>query len=237
MSEEEARRGVMAEANGAIVLPYYLACDVSLGMLGDLSAINSALGQVRRAILADPQADDVIRFAIVTFSDIAKVVLPLGQVSDQALPVLSAEGGTNYGTAFRTLAWVIAQDTAELKARGWRVVRPCVFFLTDGVPLDQDWEQTFTSALCYDPVTKIGMKGHPIFIPFGFRDANEAMLRRLAYPAGRATWYHARTASLDQALGDIIGVITRTMVTSAHGRMVLQAPQPGTVLTSGGRDV
>jgi uncharacterized protein YegL len=243
MSQDQAPRGVMAEVEGRVVLPFYLACDVSLGMLGDLSAINSALGQMRRAVLAEPGADDAIRFAMVTFSDIAKVVLPLGQLSDQALPALSAEGGTNYGAAFRELARVIAQDTAELKERGWRVVRPCVFFLTDGMPLDQDWEQSFTSALCYDPMTETGMKGHPVFLPFGFRDASGAMLRRLAYPAGKARWYHAKVASLDRVLADITGVITRTMVTSAlsasAGRPALlpQVPPPGTALTHGDRDV
>ena len=36
--------------------------------------------------------------------------------------------------------------------------------------------------LTYDENTGVGMKQYPVFIPFGFRDAQEAELRKLAYP-------------------------------------------------------
>jgi uncharacterized protein YegL len=213
---EERMSGYPSEEAGQIVMPFYLMCDVSLSMTPDMQRLNDGLQRLRRAILAEPLANDVAYIAIATFSDIAKVVMPLERMSEQQVPTLSAQSGTNYGSAFRLLAQTIAQDTADLKARGLRVYRPCVFFLTDGEPLDRDWHQTFVSTLTYDGGTKVGMKGHPIFVPFGFRQAPEDVLKQLAYPQGKGKWYHAKSASVEQALNGMLGIIMQTVVTSSR---------------------
>jgi uncharacterized protein YegL len=213
---EERMSGYPSEEVGQIVMPFYLMCDVSLSMTPDMQRLNDGLQRLRRAILAEPLANDVAYIAIATFSDIAKVVMPLERMSEQQVPTLSAQSGTNYGSAFRLLAQTIAQDTAELKARGLRVYRPCVFFLTDGEPLDRDWHQTFISTLTYDSGTKVGMKGHPIFVPFGFRQAPEDVLKKLAYPQGKGKWYHTKSASVEQALNGMLGIIMQTVVTSSR---------------------
>lgn len=213
---EERMYGYASEETGQIVMPFYLTCDVSLSMTNDMPALNDGLRGLQRAILADPLVNDVAYVAIATFSDIAKVVMPLGRMSEQEVPTLSPEAGTNYGAAFRCLAQAITQDRADLKSRGLRLYRPCVFFLTDGEPLDHDWHQTFVSTLCYDPVTNAGMKWHPIFVPFGFRDAPENMLKKLAYPMEKGKWYCARNATIEEALSGIIGVIMKTVVTAGR---------------------
>ena len=81
--------------------------------------------------------DDVAHISVMTFSDTAKVVMPLSQMSETSVPTLKVEGGTNYGEAFRELARVIPGDAAALKAQGYRIFRPCAFFLTDGEPNDR----------------------------------------------------------------------------------------------------
>lgn len=234
--------GQASEEAGQIVMPFYLICDVSLSMTNDMPALNDSLQRLKRAILADPLVNDVAYIAIMTFSDIAKVVMPLGRMSEQHVPVLSPESGTTYGSAFRLLAQTVAQDTADLKARGLKVFRPCAFFLTDGEPYDRDWEQTFRSTLTYDATTKTGMKGHPIFVPFGFREAPEAVLRKLAYPKEKGKWYHTKSASIEEALKGIIGIIMHTVVTAGRtpstgqATMVLQAPPPTSGINSGDPD-
>ena len=62
------------------------------------------------------------------------------------------------------------------------------------------------------------MKAHPIFVPFGFRDAREDVLRQLAYPKDRGKWYHAKTHDVEQALKGILEIIMNTVVTSGHTR-------------------
>lgn len=234
--------GYPSEEAGQIVMPFYLMCDVSLSMTSDMGSLNDGLQRLRRAILAEPLADDVAYVSIATFSDIAKVVMPLERMSEQQVPALSPQGGTNYGAAFRLLAQTIAQDTADLKARGLKVYRPCVFFLTDGEPTDRDWYQTFLSTLTYDSTTKVGMKGHPIFVPFGFRQAPEAVLKKLAYPVGKGKFYHSNSASVEAALNGMLGIIMNTVVTSSRTvssgqpSMLLPPAPPGSGVKQGDPD-
>jgi uncharacterized protein YegL len=181
MTEETVRERSHAE-EGQIVMPFYLVCDVSGSMSRDMQALNEGIRKLRRAIVAQPQVDDVAQLSIITFSTNAQVVLPLGRMSEEQMPTLSAQATTNYGAAFTLLAQTIQQDIARLKAQKLKVYRPCAYFLTDGLPTDRTWLQTFTSTLTYDQARGSGMKGHPLFIPFGFRDASEDVLNKLAYP-------------------------------------------------------
>src|SRR4051794_21597157 len=149
-------------------MPFYIVCDVSYSMSGDMGHLNEALQGLHRAIVAEPVVDDVARISVLTFSDGAAVVTPLDQLSGTTLPTLTVQGGTNYGAAFRLLAQTIDADAAELKRQGYKTYRPCAFFLTDGMPGDQGWGASFVSTLTYNKETGQGMKNHPIFVPFGF---------------------------------------------------------------------
>src|ERR1700728_2057767 len=148
MTEETVRERSEVE-EGQIIMPFYLVCDVSASMSGDMPALNEGIRRLRRAIVAQPQVDDVAQIGIITFSTTAQVVLPLSQMSEEQMPTLSAQASTHYGSAFRLLAQTIEQDIARLKAQRLKVYRPCAFFLTDGLPTDGSWLQTFTSTLTY----------------------------------------------------------------------------------------
>jgi uncharacterized protein YegL len=224
---------------GQLVMPFYLICDVSYSMAGDMADLNAGLKRLHKAIVAQPVVDDVAQICIMSFSDQAKVLMPLAQMSEAAVPTLSVEGGTEYGAAFRELAKTIERDRAALKAEGYKIYRPCAFFLTDGAPNDRSWHQTFTSTLTYDRHTGQGMKSHPIFVPFGFRDAPESVMKQLAYPPEKAKWYLARKHDVEEALTGMLDVIMKTVVTSARTArsgqpaVTQQAPAPGSNITQG----
>ena len=189
------------EVGGELVMPFYVLCDVSWSMCNDIDKLNEGLQELVRAIRAEPIVDDVVRIAVMSFSDTARVVLPLGQASEGTfLQDLTPEGGTNYSAAFRALKSTIDEDIADLKKRGLKMFRPCVFFLTDGEPYDTDWKTMFSSILTYDKEHDTGNKKHPIFVPFGFRDAAEADMKFLAYPPGKSKWFFARTNQIQDAL-------------------------------------
>jgi uncharacterized protein YegL len=215
MSEERIHERADAE-EGQLVMPFYLVCDVSGSMSGDMPELNEGVRRLRRAIIVEPVVDDVAQVCIMTFSSVAKVVMPMTQMSDQEVPTLSVEGGTDYGAAFRMLAQTITHDTANLKAQGFRVYRPCAFFITDGLPNDRDWHRTFTSTLTFDREAGVGMKAHPIFVPFGFRSASVEVLKQLAYPPDRGKWYHTKTSDLEEALKGILDIIMNTVITSGQ---------------------
>jgi uncharacterized protein YegL len=242
MSEERVAERAGVE-QGQLVMPFYLVCDVSYSMINDMPKLNDGIQRLRRAIVSEPTVDDVAHIGILTFSDSAMVVLPLTQMSGHNMPTLSIAGGTNYGAAFRLLAQTISQDTAILKAQGYRVYRPCAFFLSDGEPLDRDWEQTFRDTLTYDASTGTGMKGHPVFVPFGFRDAPEHVLRKLAYPLDKGKWYHSKSHDVEEALRGILDIIMNTVVNSGKSAstgqptLIQQVPTAGSGIAYGDPDV
>lgn len=214
MPTESNRSMAMLEMD-TLVMPFYVVCDVSLSMRDDIGALNEGLARLTRAIIDQPQVDDVARLGVISFSDVARVQMPLGQVSETSLPQLGLEGGTNYGAAFRKVRETLDQDIAQLRADGFQVWRPCVFFMSDGEPLDSDWKATFVSQLCYNPETKVGNKRYPLFVPFGFRSAPQDVIRFLAFPSGKSKWFLQRSARVEDALAGILDVIMKTAMTSA----------------------
>jgi uncharacterized protein YegL len=224
---------------GQIVMPFYLLCGVSDSMTYDMPALNEGIRRLCHSIAAEPDLDDIAQFCVMSFSSTGRAVVPLGQVSAMELLDLVTEGGMSYGSAFRALASTIEADLTALEKEGFKACRPCAFFLSDGEPEDSDWHQTFTTSLTYDRAVGRGMKSHPVFVPFGFRDASEADLKRLAYPPERSKWYHARSSRMDEALAGIFGIIRNTVV--ASGRTVsagqpspvLSPPDPATGVTQG----
>jgi len=219
---------------GQIVMPFYLVFDVSYSMIDAIDTLNDAMRSMWHGILANPLVDDTAQVCLISFSDVARVIRPMASASESTPPVVSVEGGTNYSGAFRLLARTIAADTANLKRDGYRVFRPCAFFLTDGAPLDDDWFDVFTRELTYDPRSGRGTRQYPTFVPFGFGDAPEGVIRRLAYPPGRSTWYHSGSSDLSEGLSRVLSVIMNTVMASgasvATGRPILTFRAPGTHL-------
>jgi uncharacterized protein YegL len=217
-----------------LVMPFYMICDTSDSVHDQIAAMHDGLERLRRSVVAEPVVNDVARFCVISFSDEAKVVAPLGRIS--AVPVLTAGGSAHYGRLFGLLAQRIAQDSQDLKARGYMVYRPCVFFLVASEPTDHDWHDTFMNTLAYDYQTGLGMREYPIFVPFGYRQAPESVLRQLAYPPGRVKWYHASNANIEDAMNGVLDVIMHSVVSSGRdddaGRPLLYmahgSDQPGT---------
>jgi uncharacterized protein YegL len=120
------------------VFPFYLCLDVSASMAGlPIESVNRQMPQLRTAIGEDPAIAEVIRLAVITFSDVARTVLPLSDLSlVEAIPVLASEGRTNYGAAFEHLRRTIEGDYHSSRAQGERWYRPAVVFISDGQPTD-----------------------------------------------------------------------------------------------------
>lgn len=238
MDDEKVAERATVEQD-QMVMPFYLICDVSYSMSGDMPALNDGVDRLRRAIVAEPIVDDVAQICIMTFSNDAKVRMPLAQMSETSVPHLSVEGATNYGSAFRLLAQTISQDSASLKQQGYKVYRPCAFFLTDGEPTDRDWRQTFDSTLTYNKQTSQGLKAYPLFVPFGFRSAPVNVLKQLAYPPERGKYYLANNTSVEDALKGILDIIMKTVVTAGKTAptpqpvVALPAPAAGTGISQG----
>jgi uncharacterized protein YegL len=207
-------------AEGQVVMPFYLICDVSGSMWVDIPALNAGIAQLQQEIMRDPVVDDLTMLSVITFADTASTVVPLSFPTEIQLPKLDSGGLTNYGPAFREFHRAFEADRARLKAEGRRVFRPCVFFLTDGEPTDGDYAQVFTSLLGYDPATKQGNRAYPYVTAFGFREATAQTMATITYPTfgdKRGRYFLAQDgASVSGLLAVVAGAIATSVVGSAN---------------------
>jgi uncharacterized protein YegL len=225
--------------DGQSVMPFYLICDVSASMWQEMTALHAGVMRLWEAIVQSPIINAVARICVMTFSDDARVVVGLRQMSDlpEGMPKFAYENQTHYGAAFRMLAREIPRDYAELRRHGHNVFRPCVYFLTDGEPSDHNWRQALSDMLSDAGMAR--MRAYPIIVPFGFRDATDSTLRRLAYPPGVGRWYHASSSTVATALEELLGIIRFSVLESGYSAVagdpehVLPEPGRGSGTTSG----
>lgn len=216
---------------GQLVMPFYLICDVSYTMRNEIRALHNGITRICEEIQSSPLLDDVAYIGVLIFADTTRVIVPLGRMSEATVPPFGHEQAANYGQAFRKLAREMADDYESLVWKGFRVYRPCVYFLTDGEPADLDWQSTFDQTLSERAMTQAGVpRGYPIFVPFGFREAKLDTLRQLAFPPGRSKWYHAQHDSFAEALTGLMEIIMRSVMSSSNsgavGAPVHDLPDP-----------
>lgn len=120
------------------VLPSYVIVDESGSMKPHEAELNDGVGSLCGRLHAEPMIAAKLRLAVVGFAGDVQVRLPLADVRELAAPPkMKIRGATMYGAAFAWLMRQIPVDVAELKAQGYQVHRPAIFFLSDGAPTDE----------------------------------------------------------------------------------------------------
>lgn len=119
-------------------LPVYLLLDTSGSMSGEpIEAVRNGMQTLVSALRQDPHALESAFLSVITFNETAQQVVPLTELGQFQIPVLSASGTTSMGAALELLCArataEVAKTTAEQKG-DWK---PIVFMMTDGVATDQ----------------------------------------------------------------------------------------------------
>jgi uncharacterized protein YegL len=131
----------MADNRGHL-LPVYVLADESSSMAPYAGDLNSGMVSLHEALRSEPMVAAKVRLSVLGFSNNVSVRMALADLrSEEALPLLQIGGGTNYQAAFQDLLTRIPQDIATLKASGYMVHRPAVFFLSDGQPNNSKWRK------------------------------------------------------------------------------------------------
>ena len=213
--------------SGEQVLPFYIVCDesASMSLNGGIDAINSALPELHEKIASNPLVNDKARIALIAFSDDAEVLLPLSAAADvEDMPGVMPKGATSYGSAFRLLKTQIAADIATFTGDGFKVLRPAVFFISDGDPTDHDWQTHHA-----DLVDKNSNPHAPHIIAYGVDSADEVIIKEVATIAGFVAMQGVNPAG---ALTEIISSLTHTIVRSSSSsspKLVIPPPPDGTI--------
>ncbi len=164
------------ESDATTLLLTYMLVDRSLSMEGEaIQAVNRVLPELHRTMLAHPALSDKVRLSVIAFAETAVTVVPLSDLAEvEYIPELVVEPYTNYAKAFAYLRDCIERDVAALKAAGFGVYRPAVFFISDGGPTDTGWEAEFAKLV--DPEWKL----HPNVVSFGFGQADETVISHVS---------------------------------------------------------
>ena len=173
----------MAKANSPLKLPIYVAVDVTLSMAGAIKEFNRTLVELFKNVSDRPGLAKVILFSVVSFSDDACVELPLAEVTrDFVFPSLSTKGITRYFGVFSLLKQLIEHDLTDLKASGVTVLRPAVFFISDGAPIDSDGanEEPRIWSAALKALTSDSFPYRPNIVAFGIGAADPGAIRQIA---------------------------------------------------------
>jgi uncharacterized protein YegL len=197
-------------------LPTYLVVDASASMQPYEQLLNQTLEQVHTTLAQSPRISEFAYMSIVAFANQPQVVIEMTDLeSVPMMPQVMCSGGTNYGGVFELLRHRIDVDVNELNRQERAVLRPAVFFLTDGAPTDPNWQPAFRALV--DP----SWKRHPHVITYGFGSAPEAVLSRVAT---KAAFLASPGVDHSEALTAAIGSLLNSLVASSQTE-VLQIPQ------------
>jgi uncharacterized protein YegL len=205
--------------NGAILLPLYLVIDVSEAMAGEgvLDAANAIVPAVADTLARHPALADKVRFGLIDFAGTACVRLPLCNVRQHALdpPALVVRAGMSYAAAFALLRREIETDVTRLKADGFAVRRPVVWFVSGAEPADDPAERQ----AAFDRL--VAGKVYPNLIPCGVGTARADTMAGLIHPAAGSTrmpMYLAESGYQPaQVITGIAELIISSMIRSGYG--------------------
>lgn len=219
-------------------MPFYIVCDRSGSMSGEpIAGINRIVPSICGYLNGDPAAADCAHVGVISFDTGARVDLPLTSVSDlidgERYPTLSAGGGTSFSSPLDLLAKTIPADVDRLRAQGFVVFRPAVYFLTDGQDNGGGWEPKLDALTHYDGETGAGFKYYPQVVPFGFGTALTANLDRLVWPkvstdTYKPQYYMAAGNDISAIMNSIVAGLSWSIMNSAKaasgGQWVNAAP-------------
>ena len=205
--------------SGIQVFPFYLLCDTSRSMAGSrIKAVNDGLPEIQAEILDDPIVEAKARVSVISFSTEAKLELPLTRLADvEVMPELIAGGQTNYAKGIELARLQIDADVNRLISEGYRVLRPCVYFLTDGRPGDS-WKR-----IRDEWVDRTINPFAPNIVSFGVANADEETLKRMST---QFSFIAIDGVSPSAAMREVLHMLTVSIVNSTrNGEMKFEIPQ------------
>lgn len=211
--------------NSGTLLPIYVMADESGSMTRNMSALNAGLANLHLKLLAAPMAAAKVRFSVLGFADNVVQRMALADLRHESeIPQLVARGTTSYQAAFEELLSRIPQDADRLKAEGYKVHRPAVFFMTDGQPNHgEDWigaHQRLTD--------RSVNKAAPNIISCGIGNADAQTIKMVATDAKFA--YISDGDRVGDAISSFCAALTQSVINSgtamAAGQAELIVEQP-----------
>jgi uncharacterized protein YegL len=223
----------MAAVDSPVKFPIYVAVDVSASMTRVIQEFNRTLEGLFKNISARPRLANMVLLSVVSFSDNACVELPLADLTENIVyPSLSARGTTRYSGVFSLLKQIIERDITDLKATGLRVLRPAVFFISDGAPIDSNGTsgQARIWSTALEAMMSESFPYRPNIVAFGIGAADPGVIQKVASRPEFAFLSALETDLLEAVLG-FIASLEHSVIKSGEAalageaRLMVNTPQ------------
>lgn len=211
------------------IMPFYFVFDESASMASAMPVLNAQLQQLRDEVKRNAQLKDLAHVCVMTFSDSAHCRMDMQPVStSMPVPTLAPKTSTSYRAAFDLLADAIPADVASIKRQaaeqgiaGQTVLRPVVFWLSDGLPNSgEDWRSARARLMA--------LREAPNIAVFGFGQVDAATIREVA---SEKCGFIAEqgidpVVVLQEFFTAIVGSIISSALSTPSGRPQLQIERP-----------
>ncbi|MDH6139166.1 uncharacterized protein YegL [Kitasatospora sp. GP30] len=200
-------------------LPTYVVIDASASMKPQEAVLNATLARLHYNLATNPKVSEFARICVIAFSTDVHEVIPMSDMEQvPSMPEVICGGRTEYGKAFARLRQSIERDVSDLRAQHYSVLRPTVFFLTDGGPTDPNWQDAFRA------LVDRSWPRHPHVIAYGFGGAKRDVLERVATKA----LFVADGSDTESALSGAISSLLNTLIASSQtGKMTIPTDVKG----------
>jgi uncharacterized protein YegL len=225
---------VLSQNNGYQVWPFYFLCDESASMSGAaINAVNESLQKVWTELIKSPAAADKAWVSVISFSDTAKVLVPLTDLYElSSMPGCVARGQANYGNAFRKLKQVMEHDEQNLRNDGFVTnIRPIVVFMSRGEPVDEDWREAHTELINGSSLPF----SRPHIVSFGIGSADGQTILDVATDVGRDGIQRQAYLTVDgfapeKVIAEIIHLFISSGPISSAPRSSIMLPMPEPII-------
>ncbi|MER5640560.1 VWA domain-containing protein [Kitasatospora sp. NPDC002227] len=191
----------------SVCLPTYVVIDASSSMKPHEAVLNATLSRLHYNLAMNPRVSEFARVCVVAFSTDVHVVIPMSDMEQvPTMPEVICGGRTEYGKAFDQVRRCIEQDVDNLRAQNLGVLRPTVFFLTDGAPTDAHWRNSFRTLVDRD------WPRRPHVIAYGFGGAKRDVLEQVATKA----LFIADGSDTESALSGAISGLLNSLIASSR---------------------
>jgi uncharacterized protein YegL len=214
----------MSEPEGR-VLPIYLVVDASGSMAEHFSTLHDGLTSLREKMEESPAAAAAVRFSMILFGSRVQTPMKIADFNEITdVPSFGNLGRTNFTIVFQELVKQIPLDVTLLKGENYRVLRPAVFFLTDGYPNEGgDWTQAHAQLVSESNTWR------PNIMSFGVGAADAATVKAVA-SRPQYSFIAIEGADMGLALGEFMAALQRSVVSSgisvsAGGGLLVADPE------------
>jgi uncharacterized protein YegL len=194
----------------AKIWPAYFVPDESGSMYDYVSVLNRGLTELLDRMQENGLAAALVRLSIIGFSDDVIEHTRLADLRDfETLPLLASHSGTSYASVFLDLRHRIDSDAAQLRSQGFLVLRPAIFFLTDGQPNKENWQSPLRALRGSD------FKYRPNIISFGIGKAVPEVIRQVA-SEDQYAYIAATDINIGTAIMEFFEALTRSLIVTAQ---------------------